>query len=119
MSDLSNEEVYRAVGAIVRQYSLFGCADCAKAVLKWLRANGIPGTVLKLRTRFRESHILSTRKLNEGFGDSITDNGVHYGVEVRGLVFDNLSSEGMTREQWLLDFSCPSQQFSLQELDRL
>ena len=34
-------------------------------------------------------------------------------------VFDNLSVEGMTREDWLNDFDCPSHQFTLTELDSL
>ncbi|MEG4801264.1 papain fold toxin domain-containing protein [Microcoleus sp. ARI1-B5] len=36
--------------------------------------------------------------------ESITLNGQHYGVEVQGLVFDNLSVTGITREDWLNDF---------------
>ncbi|WP_199247073.1 papain fold toxin domain-containing protein [[Phormidium] sp. ETS-05] len=47
----------------------------------------------------------------KGVNESITDNGRHYGVEVRGLVFDNLSVEGMKLEDWRQDFSCHSGQF--------
>ncbi|WP_253256876.1 papain fold toxin domain-containing protein [Microcystis aeruginosa] len=35
---------------------------------------------------------------------SITINGKHYGVEVRGRVFDHLSHKGMTRDDWLKIF---------------
>jgi hypothetical protein len=35
---------------------------------------------------------------------SITINGKHYGVEVRGRVFDHLSPQGMKREDWLKIF---------------
>ncbi|MCZ8247759.1 MULTISPECIES: papain fold toxin domain-containing protein [unclassified Microcystis] len=31
-------------------------------------------------------------------------NGKHYGVEVRGRVFDHLSPQGMKREDWLKIF---------------
>lgn len=51
--------------------------------------------------------------------ESITENGTHYGVEVFGKVFDNLSSEGLSREDWLNDFHCRSGQFRVEELDSL
>lgn len=51
--------------------------------------------------------------------ESITENGTHYGVEVLGLVFDNLSEYGLPRQEWIADFMCPSGQFSIDELERL
>ena len=53
--------------------------------------------------------------------ESITDNGIHYGVEVLGLVFDNLSRQGigLPRGEWINDFSCRSGKFDLEELDNL
>jgi hypothetical protein len=49
----------------------------------------------------------------QGITDSITDNGVHYGVEVRGKVFDNLSPEGLAIQDWVNDFHCLSDEFDL------
>jgi hypothetical protein len=46
-------------------------------------------------------------------------NGRHYGVEINGFVFDNLSPQGMTREAWLNDFHCQSERFILEELEEL
>lgn len=54
-----------------------------------------------------------------GMEESITENGTHYGVEVLGRVFDNLSDYGLPREDWIADFSCPSDQFVIDELDTL
>ncbi len=48
--------------------------------------------------------------------DSIAENGVHYGVEVYGLVFDNLSSEGLLFQDWVDDFHSISEEFYLIEL---
>lgn len=62
---------------------------------------------------------MSKRLESRGINESITLNGKHYGVEVRGLVFDNLSTEGMIREYWIKDFSCPSEQFIIEELQEL
>ncbi|MDF0553628.1 hypothetical protein [Kamptonema sp. UHCC 0994] len=40
-----------------------------------------------------------------------------YDVEVRGRVFDNLSTQGMFRTEWVKDFSCPSDGFVVEELE--
>jgi hypothetical protein len=118
VSRLSDEEIYQAVGEIVAQFGLYKCDDCAKAVVQWLQANNIEGKVILIRTKKRrEYYILSTRW--ERLDESITLNGKHYGVEVRGLVFDNLSKEGLTREDWIKDFHCPSKQFIIEESPEL
>jgi hypothetical protein len=39
-----------------------------------------------------------------------------YGVEVFGKVFDNLSTEGLSREAWLNNFHCASGKFVVDEL---
>ncbi len=49
--------------------------------------------------------------------NAITENGTHYGVEVYGLVFDNLSSDGLPRDEWIKDFNCRSGKFVIDELD--
>lgn len=117
MSKLTDEEIYREVGQIVSQFELLKCYECAKTVMTWLAENDIEGKVLELRTPYRdEDYILSDRLSSS---ESITDNGQHYGVEVRGLVFDNISPKGMRREDWLKDFHCQSEQFLVKELEAL
>lgn len=87
----SREEVDREIGKIVEKFSILECDKCARAVLTWLDENGIEGKLLKLRTRNpREFYIVSDRLNPE---QSINNNGIHYGVEVEGRVFDNLSSQ--------------------------
>ena len=49
--------------------------------------------------------------------DAITENGTHYGVEVYGKVFDNISAEGLPRDEWIKDFYCHSGKFIIDELD--
>jgi hypothetical protein len=34
-----------------------------------------------------------------------------------GFFFDNLSSQGLPRDEWINDFSCRSGEFDLEELD--
>jgi len=113
----SREEVDREIGKIVEKFSILECDKCARAVITWLDENGIEGKLLKLRTRNpREFYIVSDRLNPE---QSITNNGVHYGVEVEGRVFDNLSTSGMSRLNWINDFHCPSEQFIIEELEEL
>jgi len=95
------------------------CVDCAKAILRWLDQHGIPCKILKLKTRYGEDYILSTRLEQLGITESITINGQHYGIEVYGKVFDNLSEQGLSREEWIKDFQCHSGKFILIELARL
>ncbi|MEI6442947.1 MAG: papain fold toxin domain-containing protein [Nostocales cyanobacterium ELA583] len=74
-----------------------------------LQQNNIEGKILKLKTiTWNNEYILSWRLEKQDITNSITNNGTHYGVEVLGKVFDNLSVEGMTREDWLNDFDCLS-----------
>jgi hypothetical protein len=114
VSDLADEDIYREVGKIVSQFDLYQCYNCAIAVIQWLRDNRIEGRIIELKTFYRdEDYIISDRK---GGDESISANGKHYGVRVRGLIFDNLSTTGMSEADWLKDFHCPSDEFVITEL---
>ena len=113
----TKESVWLHVSQIVAGYPLLECARCAASVMEWLKDNGIEGKILRLRTKRRsEVFIISDRY---GGNESITENGTHYGVEVYGLVFDNLSTEGLSREDWLNDFHSRSDKFIVDELTSL
>ncbi len=117
MSELSPQEVYYAISTIVVKFPLLECDKCAKAVMQWLAKNSIEGKIIQLRTKRRNEVFITSDRWNPN--ESITENGTHYGIEVLGRVFDNLSAEGMTREDWLRDFHCPSEQFIIEELESL
>ena len=90
------------------------CHQCAEAVKQWCQINGIPGYKLQLKTQDDfEDYIVSDRLEQGGISESITTNGIHYGVEVCGKVFNNLSSQGLGRDDWLQDFHSPSESFQL------
>jgi Papain fold toxin 2 len=114
----TDAEIFWEIGGITRQFDTLECADCAKAILRWLYQRGIPGQLLQLKTRYGEDYILSDRLVQQGLTESITINGKHYGVEVRGKVFDNLSEQGLSRQEWLQDFWCHSGEFTLTELEK-
>jgi hypothetical protein len=114
VNDLADEDIYREIGKIVRRFDLYQCYDCAMTVRQWLRDNGIEGRIIELKTFYRdEDYIISDRVGGE---ESISMNGKHYGVKVRGLVFDNLSDKGMTEPEWIEDFHCLSDRFTIAEL---
>ncbi len=122
---MDNREIWRNVGEIACSYGILECVGvaslqenrCAIAVMQWLRENGLAGKILRLRTKRRnEVFIICDRHSS---GASITENGTHYGVEVLGKVFDNLSEEGIPREQWIGSFHCMSEKFIVDELDSL
>jgi hypothetical protein len=93
------------------------CDKCAIAVQQWTKQHGIPSKLLRLKTKRRSDFYVISDRITSN--ETITENGTHYGVEVLGKVFDNLSTEGLSREQWLNDFHCRSGQFILEELNSL
>jgi hypothetical protein len=114
---MNNQEIWHNVGKIASKYAILECDHCAIAVMQWLRENGVAAKILRLRTKRRnEVFIICDRHSS---GTSITENGTHYGVEVLGKVFDNLSDEGISREEWMSSFHCMSEKFVLDELDNL
>ncbi|GAB1539644.1 hypothetical protein NUACC21_23110 [Scytonema sp. NUACC21] len=119
MSQLSDEEIYQSVGKIVANFELYQCEECAIAVMQWLRENRISGRLIKIQTRNGEDYIISTRLERLLINDSITLNGIHYGVDLKERVFDNLSTEGLTLSDWLNDFDCPSGEFLVDYLDEI
>ena len=120
MTQFSIEEIYEEVGKIVKSFSLLQCDKCALAVIAWLNKNKIAYKIIRLKTRYDdEDFIISERLERQGITESITVNGNHYGVEIQGRVFDNLSSEGMLRDDWVNDFHCPSEEFNVEEIEEL
>jgi hypothetical protein len=114
----TNEDIYREVSKIVSQFRLYQCDETVQAVVEWLETRDIKGTILRIKTKYdEEDYILSQRLESQGITESITLNGRHYGIEVQGLVFDNLSATGITREDWLNDFQSISGEFIITEFD--
>lgn len=120
MSQFSAEEIYQELSKIVEIFPILECDRCAKAIIEWLEENGISYKIVRLRTRYAdEDYIVSDRLERRGITEAITVNGRHYGIEVQGRVFDNISTEGLSRDDWLNDFHCPSEQFIIEEIEEL
>jgi hypothetical protein len=114
-SHFSNEYIEQQIGKITQKFKVLQCVECAEAIKQWLKNNDIRGIKLRIKILGRGDFILSERW--DGSQKSISQNGVHYGIEARGKVFDNLSRFGISREEWLQDFSCISGQFLIEEIE--
>jgi hypothetical protein len=115
MSRLTDAEVYAEIAKITERFDNLECKECAEEIIDWCERQGIETTLLKLEIDYqgyqkpldKEEFIVSDRFGNE----AISRNGIHYGVEVRGLVFDNLDTIGRNREDWKKDFGCQTGEF--------
>lgn len=118
MDDAALAELYEAIGNIVLRFPLLHCQECANTLKSWLKQRQVPGKLWRLSTRYdNEDFILSDRQQQQGCSESITENGVHYGIEVYGKIFDNLSSFGLSPEDWVNDFSSFSNEFEVEVIE--
>lgn len=97
-----DEEVHAKLREIGKRYKVFECTNCAQEMRTWLTKNKIQGISLTLKSGSEKGFVVSNRY--KGGNSPISLNRMHYGIEARGLVFDNLPSTGMPREEWLKDF---------------
>lgn len=118
LEDSAIAELYEAIGNLVIRFPLLHCEECASTLRQWLKQRGIPGKLWRLSTRYdNEDFILSDRLEQQGYSETITENGVHYGVEVFGKIFDNLSRQGLSLEDWVNDFTSPSDEFEVEVIE--
>jgi Papain fold toxin 2 len=114
---LRSEARDRRIRQIIQNHQNLACESCARAIQQWLRANGEDSQLLRIRTAMGEDFILSQRRCAMGDDESITENGMHYGIQVGDVVFDNPAAEGLPIDQWLADFECQSGDFLLEPID--
>ncbi len=117
-NDSEISDIYRAIGNIVIRFPLLHCEECASTLKRWLKQREIPGKIWRLSTRYDyEDFILSDRLEQLGCAETITENGVHYGVEVFGKIFDNLSRQGLLPDDWIKDFTSLSNEFDIEVIE--
>ena len=116
--DLAIIEIHQAIGNLVIRFPLLHCQECAKTLKQWLKQRKIPGKVWRLSTIYdNEDFILSNRLEKQGCFETITENGVHFGVEVFGKIFDNLSRQGLYPDDWIQDFTSLSNEFKIEVIE--
>ncbi|WP_414541219.1 papain fold toxin domain-containing protein [Nostoc sp. CCY0012] len=116
--DISITEVHEAIGNLVIRFPLLHCEECATTLKQWLKQREIRGKLWRLSTKYdHEDFILSDRLEEQGCSETITENGVHYGVEVFGKIFDNLAQQGLSPDEWLKDFTSLSNEFIVEVIE--
>lgn len=116
--DLAIAEVHEAIGNLVIRFPLLHCEECATTLKQWLKQREIRGKLWRLSTKYdNEDFILSDRLEEQGCPETITENGIHYGVEVFGKIFDNLSRQGLSPDEWLKDFTSLSNEFIVEVIE--
>ena len=116
--DLAIAEIHQAIGNLVIRFPLLHYQECAKTLKQWLKQRKIPGNLWRLSTIYdNEDFILSYRLEKQGCFETITENGVHYGVEVFGKIFDNLSRQGLYPDDWIQDFTSLSNEFKIEVIE--
>jgi hypothetical protein len=116
--DLAITEIHQAIGNLVIRFPLLHCQECAKTLKQWLKQRKISDKLWRLSTIYdNEDFILSYRLEKQGCFETITENGVHYGVEVFGKIFDNLSRQGLYPDDWVQDFISLSNEFKIEVIE--
>lgn len=96
------EKAIADIKAATSRFPLMRCVECADALRAILKKAGINGKVVTLtnKPKNKNGFIYSTvAKTN------ISASNFHVGVEVDGIVYDNIHKGGIARGAWLADFS--------------
>lgn len=112
---MTQDEVFAEIARIISGYRVFQCVECAEAIKAFLKANNISGIHLRISAVGRLKFIVSRRWQNGQ--ESIAQTGIHQGIETCDRVFDNLSFDGLERQDWVADFDCASGEFKVIELE--
>ena len=93
-------KVKEAVDNVSNKFKKYGKCDKFKdAFTEELKKEGIDYKVIKVEPRDPFLKNIYSDK----YGGIIGDLGFHYGVEVEGVVYDNLTTEGMLFSEWIND----------------
>jgi len=96
------KDVVKIATTVTGKFGVLECVQCANALEDAFKLKGVSGEVLELKssTDFIISDALG--------GAKITENGIHQGVKVGDMVFDNIHKSGMPYAEWLNDFHSPT-----------
>jgi hypothetical protein len=91
------------IRALVKQkpnlFRVLKCDKCANAIVKALKAAGISGKLIRVDAPSKYGAIYN-ELLTKAGQEVISQNGVHYAVQVGDIVFDNLLPVGVPRAKW-------------------
>jgi len=98
---MEKTEIQKKSKTLSGKFGRFKCEKFAKALMKWLIDEGVEGGYLTLKTASSSRGFIVV----DGEKDAISETGKHYGVEVDGIVYDNVFPKGFPRNKWLKTYS--------------
>lgn len=106
----SLEEIRQQIATIASLYGVFQCVECSQAIKEFLQVRNLHGKQIKLdlgRQDLPWSVIYDLRR-----GQQIATNGFHIGISItvdeEEIVFDNIDYSGVTRQEWVQNFTSPT-----------
>lgn len=75
------------------------CLPCSEALVNAFKNEGITGQVIELRS---ETALIVSKTF--GYSEAISRSGMHRGVLVDGMVYDNIHKKGIAYDDWIKDF---------------
>ena len=93
-------EVRVKLGDIAGSYGTFKCKEAADAMQKHLQKKGLHGSVITLTFPDANYGFVISLSKNE----TISENGLHRGIEFNGIVYCNVHPYGLPKQQWINDF---------------
>jgi len=104
-----NDDRYQHVIEIARQFGIFDCIPCARAIRAFLTEQHIPHIHLQLDTGSQDP--IYGRIYDDSLDELIATTGHHEGIAImldgQELIVDNLHPEGLPRSMWLQNLYSP------------
>lgn len=98
VSSYSSETAENALSGIAGKYENLRCKEAANEMKKELIKRNQHGSVITFTGG--RGYILSESK-----NKVISENGIHVGILYKGRVYDNVPPFGLTKQQWINDYS--------------
>ena len=104
-----NDDRYQYVIEIARQFGIFDCIPCARAIQVFLMEQRIPHIHIQLDTGSQNP--IYGRIYDDSLDELIATTGHHEGIAImideQELIVDNLHPEGLPRSTWLQNLYSP------------
>jgi RHS repeat-associated protein len=96
---INNSDIVRGLNGLAGAYGLYQCHKAANALKKYLQNLKKNGAIIQL-TFPSKSFVLSNKSIRQ----SISTNGIHFGVLYKGRVYCNIYPNGLPEFIWIKSF---------------
>jgi len=89
-----------------KKFPIGMCHKCADALADTLKSKGIKGDVIEIRSNGANEFIISDNYMVGG--RAVSETGMHQGVRVGNMVYDNITPQGIPYDEWVKSFAARS-----------